>query len=1290
MSAICGLNEGIREDQRGIPVASRAGSHAGRGFRYQDAVAASLALGGWAGQLPYGLVIPEGDDDIELGTTAGRVLCQVKSRRGNRGPFPAADIAGFLAKLWHGGPTQPGDSYVLILERGVSGKPALDGIVPLCDLTTVVQALPNGISPNLFSKTSIWILQNPRGAAREAITTRCGCSVLEADAYYGSVLRRAGQLADENGMRRSGEFLGLSLSDVEVEVNKLAPLFTSVHIHAALSRGLCEAVDFATAMEDPNFYAGVDVQPGHVVAGLLVERTALREKVIGALAKRRIVLLRGPSGAGKSALQWDAAYSQRHAVRWFRVRHLSVEDISDLVILANSCGASPEAPVGFLLDNLSAGLMAGWDALAREVSIKPGLVLLASIREEDIYPLAERRNAVEVSVRADSEFAERFWQELRDRGITSWTNWQEPWNQSNELLLEYTYILTQGSRLAETLRQQVAARARDPVRHVELEVLRICAAITCFGARVDVAKLPEVLHRSAIEIASALPRIVSEHLLRDLGDGSMGGAHELRSQHLFNETNHVSTDTALQTIMRALDAVLESDLGVFLARALGRYPSLEDEFLEALSRKLSEQPSARLMTTILTGLGERQIEQGVDLWLSSPEVASVPKNALLVTVLFGVSGMEMPSEFANSPAAPAARLLTEIKSLSSENHLRGRLLKRMSVSNLQALISSATNLSSLNALLAAHVGHALEPALRDTLLRMSPDLLSNDLAQVGDLLGTIHLLEPEVAHRWVENAGNAELLARVAIEVPWATPATTREEPEGLAIASDIWAVSDRYQPAKHDDVVALCELLMALCPSADLVISRVIAGNGEVLGFDGHNVVEKRIPRENLPPNSLPRWNRRWTEVIAQRLAPDSYGEFLIEATCQLEKMNSALREILDGELRGVRDATAFESLGEVHIRSRSLPSPRIPWSEDVVRQTQKDSQLQPILFDGSADLLRRFSDLPQNSKPYIAWLGEFLKRVREALSQEPWHLMPQGSSGSKPLEELLEIVEDLLALAGEGLQREKNPILLYRRFHAPSGRALADARASARKKMRRLKSTIESDLRRAFGRVRSGTQVYIRNSTEQILIWPMLEVLVTIEISSIHDWISTFVDEWVHWRALVDDTMRLTVMPVVNGMHVPMCGLSGTDRPFPVEEQARDWIKAAGLHPMPEAATNMWRNVCEAAMDYAVFEVQGLGFDNRPALERTSRADVIARLVSSKAAIDKTLPPLIQEMTTTLVALAFQEPEALLESQLGFLRKELTPIAEVLMDAQYACYSVDLGTAPAHVWVESISQKD
>jgi len=46
--------------------ATRAGSNAGRGFRYQDAVSAWLAVEIWAGLLSPAIMIPEGGDDVEL------------------------------------------------------------------------------------------------------------------------------------------------------------------------------------------------------------------------------------------------------------------------------------------------------------------------------------------------------------------------------------------------------------------------------------------------------------------------------------------------------------------------------------------------------------------------------------------------------------------------------------------------------------------------------------------------------------------------------------------------------------------------------------------------------------------------------------------------------------------------------------------------------------------------------------------------------------------------------------------------------------------------------------------------------------------------------------------------------------------------------------------------------------------------------------------------------------------------------------------------------------------------
>ena len=93
------------------------------------------------------------------------------------------------------------------------------------------------------------------------------------------------------------------------------------------------AVDFLTPLNDPNFYLGVDVEAGHIAAGLVAERPRSRSELVEGIEQRRAALIVGPSGAGKSALMWEAANTLRHTVRWFRVRRLS------------DCGYSISAPV---------------------------------------------------------------------------------------------------------------------------------------------------------------------------------------------------------------------------------------------------------------------------------------------------------------------------------------------------------------------------------------------------------------------------------------------------------------------------------------------------------------------------------------------------------------------------------------------------------------------------------------------------------------------------------------------------------------------------------------------------------------------------------------------------------------------------------------------------------------------------------------------------------------------------------------------------------------------------------
>src|SRR3546814_5430600 len=98
--------------------ASRAGSNAGRGFRYQDAVSAWLAVEIWAGKRAPTIVIPEGGDDIELRGEATSFV-QVKSRREHLGEYTEGETVGHIEDLWNrslGSAPRP-QRLELVLER---------------------------------------------------------------------------------------------------------------------------------------------------------------------------------------------------------------------------------------------------------------------------------------------------------------------------------------------------------------------------------------------------------------------------------------------------------------------------------------------------------------------------------------------------------------------------------------------------------------------------------------------------------------------------------------------------------------------------------------------------------------------------------------------------------------------------------------------------------------------------------------------------------------------------------------------------------------------------------------------------------------------------------------------------------------------------------------------------------------------------------------------------------------------------------------------------------------------
>lgn len=1141
---------------------TRAGSHAGRGFRYQDAVAASLAVEGFVGKSVYGSVVPEGGDDLELKAVSGRTLAQVKSRRDHRGPFSARSVAGFIRKMWDGKGLQTDDHFLLVLESNVGERhTAVRQLQNLSAHTTVVAELKGrkGLA-SLIARTKVLVLPDPRGSAVAQISAGQACTSVEAEMYFADLLGVVGRLSDDNGTRAANAYLGLAVSDVQQRFDALQPLLTSAVVEAALTEGLCSAVDFLTPDEDALFYLGVDAQASHVAAGLVVERTELRAAVLEGLESRRNALIHGASGSGKSAVLWEAAYASRHAVRWFQIQRLPPAAIASLVQLARSRRATADAPVGFIIDDVGRGFSEGWTALATEVSRTPGLLLLASVREEDRYPLVDSRRAVQVKVQGDDTLAQRVWRELKDRGQTAWQGWREPWALAAGHLLEYTHVLTQGHRLSETLHAQIAARINDITRHDELDILRMVACVNAAGCGAKVSELPRVLSKPATTVSLALTRLKDEHLVQDAHDGRIVGLHELRSAELLRLSHEFPPPLLSRTAATAVWLVSASEMSRFLERTLSRHGGCDDAVIEGLALRLEAAPTTALLGAILTGLDRTNAHRVIGRWLQTAEAQAMAKSLQGTPAGLAIGDIEPPDI---GPTVPASRRFTEIRTEVIASGLTARFLARLASSDLRRALQAANNVGDLTRLMASLLGQVIPTSHLGELTALSPPLVDADFQAVVSLLQVTAKVDRALAINWVNAVGQDALFQRFSDNVTWAEAPSLSPCEEGQEVRSDVWFVATSVQTDLNHEVYQSCETLLALTPAADIVSSNALGADGAIVPstVGDYPLARKRMPRANVPAPEQVTRNRAWLAILNAYLATENYTAYLAQCLDLLNLLVPNLKALLDGQFRGKTDGTALNVLGRVYEAALSLVAPQ---GEQRTSEVRRWSRLPLILSSCSTDLVRRFLALPQGAPAYMGWLADIQKSIATAASEEPWDVL--SIQPPKELDELRHLVEMLQTMAGEAERRRLHPFLTHRSERTPKGSAFGKAALAARRYREAQSKDLEGKLRAALTAISPGISVHLLAEAAIPEVWPPADVLITLPVNTDGKGVD-LASDWPAWRALVDDGRKICVLPVMNGLGLTNLATSGFDRLFPVlpNELAQFWCAVAGFDAAP-----------------------------------------------------------------------------------------------------------------------------
>lgn len=1150
----------------GVWDASRSGSHAGRGFRYQDGVSTEIAVRAWRGELDVLRIVPEGLEDVSVELPSYWLHLQAKSRREHRGQFTLPELAKAWRHLAERLAADPAAHAGLVLERPLSGADSgLDHSLADCASTDVRAAVEAAVGDaieleDFLARTHVIVMPSPADAAVALLAEKLDRSPAACVAHEAILRTALGKLADENGVRTVTDPAAMSAADVARVLDDVTESTDPSLLDEAVRTGIAELADFTTPVHDDAFFQGVDVVAGHVVAGLPLPRLEVDQLAAG-LTARRLALAIGPSGAGKSALIWLTAHATRHAIRWYRVRRLSDSDVAALVRLVKGQAGGP---VGFIVDDLGRDDRAGFDRLVEELRNYPNTQMLAACREEDLFLVRTANDAAQVRAVLQPQLAERIWREMRDAGTTNWQGWREPYEHSDGLLLEYGHLLTQGNRLAETVNAQVDRRVRER-RDTELDVLALVSTADAFGAEIGVRRLVAAVSGDVTAMKAALARLVDEHLVHE-HDGFVSGLHEVRSRHLMLSTHRIPPPTLSDTVPRVIDLLASTTLQPFLTRLLFDQLVPDDLVTDALTARLNRDPDLMALAAALHALRVAGFRRTAAQWCAiTDEEGAAPTDVGLMSFLALHGGDD--SLFPE----PVRRAVARFRQVENAD-LRAALLPKIRKAAAEAL-ATATDLASAITVLAAlgELGEELEvdPAALSRLAETAP------LEDVRKLLEAAYAASPRLAADIADSlGGSTALLERLQREQPWVRNARLGVDADGRSTAEAEYAyVAGSAQPNGHEAVVDLARCLAALAPMAEIAVCRAVDATGGAAGFKDVLVADKAIDRRNLPNRAAVAWNRARGRAAIAAVAAPSATEHAV-----------ASRELV------LRSKKVAQEMAEAFARGRA-PSQKFIASAVALAEAANQLRPPPIAVEAAGPLDE--GDLPISHPAtsvarYIAnnllpgiFRGErvapvipqIIEQVDKLGELDSWRLLDDPPTAD--IDVLRRVLVDLHAVASE----RDAPNGARAAVIAAGKKGLSRGAAAARRHADDRAQAVLGKVERALANAGFTVRVLRQEGEPSGHTWPSGDVLVLVDVASGLDWLKHVQRLAALCRQQLPHLISFLMAPVRNGSVLASYGVKVISDIFP-DDSVKTW---PGLKLLEETLGDIVRRgftgLCEAS---------------------------------------------------------------------------------------------------------------
>ena len=1131
---------------------SRSGAWAGRGFHYQHFVSTLILIRQWAGFVPAGYVVPEGLEDSVVEAGGQEFWLQIKSRKD--GTFSRKKVENVLAEVEAKAksPSSKSQSTIrcaVVLEQSCAGMTEVD-------------------IGRLFEESShkAFVCSFPGEESVSLITDKLGVAKIIAEGLVSDLYRLVAEASQANASLPFERRRKISTTEVERRIFERLEAEDPSAIERALADGMLEPVDFTNSLREPAFYQGVKARPGHVAAGLVIQRPSDTQLVAGALKKHRQVLLSGPSGAGKSALLWLSVNSLAGEICWYQVTHRAGVAGADAIIsFVRARRPSEKLPLGLVMDELGTVNSDLWDVLTRDLRGYPFVYFIGSIRQEDVVLVTNQVDSEIIAVSLDKNLAEGVWRKLRADNQTSWEHWREPFERAEGLMLEYVHLLTQGKRLSAVVEEQVRLRQLAK-RDDELAIIRSASLLFTYGAEVRTKELCTILDIDPADASRALARLINEHLIRESRPGILGGLHALRSQALSRASHDEAVYLAEASLWSGLAAVTHETMPGVIQSLLSTCSAEQEEtVLRNLSGILAVNPDVDAWVSILTGLGLATLERYVVDFMEILELHGVQRAQWSLASMFGCDAQIDIPDFSELEQWQTLRSAILAFRALPKPDLRNACMAYLPENS---VIPASQNLDQANRLFSSLVPICGGEPVQ---VKVSPDVVDDeehDIRQTAALLSTAYLIAPALAEQLAQALGGEQVLYDwFGAQTPWVErPVVDPEGEYGRTIRSDWYHVAEQEQTEPHETVCGICETLIALSPEGEAAASDALNPLGQPIAVGGHRPWSKNMPRQNIAAKTRVAWNVAFRQIMLARSISISLTEYTQQMADLVTRTDKILRSFTEKWIRGKRigntDALAVEVNDIIHKANAlayATPAKPAPVMVTPVKDGNGDDSLGALLTGILGNLVRRLGGISdENAKGAAMFAGSLAAQAHEQRRSGIWRTHP-----APPLRELQKIEErlkDLACILHEMAYDSGNAsiqtIVKNSRKGAP-GKAIPSAarRCSiwAEQRLNRHIQVLEKKLKDKGW----NAKCWVRSLDEpDSVYWPAKEVAITVDIENLETDANYIEDSLGLGQQCLGSNWRFRVVAVINGIVLaPVALAPSSPVPLPDLNFSDEW---------------------------------------------------------------------------------------------------------------------------------------